>query len=458
MKRNRRAVVSAPKKFSREFERNVKQYGCYKAEGITIYAPSASKSNYVLKVTFRGQSKFLSGGKTTDEAYTAFLEFKKWMLTLQNSSWGLPALCHVPLAEALEEYITTGGLAQRWKERTQRDRTRDFAGLKKMAESRNLLCSDLTNLEVRDWIRSSAGTANRGKFLIQLTATFLEWGRRSGYFTAEQMEIPKLVSWQPPKGVHYRQTLSRREQSQLFQGGQESLNGQIPTHAQVAQLADEVQKHYAYGSGLIHVSANLGTRANETFLFTAALEVGRSGHGNYVDLENMYVIVNRQVDDTLKGTSKNTKNNKSRKVVIPPVHMIANGFNLQEWLRMRSKQALEEQAQGTNPLALLFPNSKGNTLSLNNFSKRVLRPAFLELDWRMDSYTTAHGKTRALNRFTLHALRARYGTTAADEWKYTERQLLEQGSWADAATVRRFYAGTSDDTFASVQKLHGESA
>jgi len=257
--------------------------------------------------------------------------------------------------------------------------------------------------------------------------------------------------------VHYRQPLSRREQSQLFQGGQESLNGQIPTHTQVAHFAEEVQKHYSYGAGLIHASANLGTRANETFLFTASKEVGRAGQGNYVDLENMHVSVYRQVNDNLKGTSNTTKNNKGRKVVIPPVNMIATGFNLQEWLTVRSQQALEEQAQGTNPLALLFPNSKGNTLSLNNFSKRVLRPAFLELDWRMDSYTTAHGKTRALNRFTLHALRARYGTTAADEWKYTERQLLEQGSWADAATVRRFYAGTSDDTFASVQKLHEES-
>jgi len=56
----------------------------------------------------------------------------------------------------------------------------------------------------------------------------------------------------------------------------------------------------------------------------------------------------------------------------------------------------------------------------------------------------------------LHSLRARYGTTAADEWGYSERQLLEQGSWADAATVRRFYVGTSDDTFASVQKVHRE--
>jgi hypothetical protein len=271
------------------------------------------------------------------------------------------------------------------------------------------------------------------------------------------MEIPKLVHWQAPRGVHYRQPLSRREQSQLFQGGQESLNGQIPTHAQVTQLADEVQKHYSFGRGLIYVSANLGTRANETFLFTASKEVGRTGQGNYVDLENLCVIVNRQVDDTVKGTSKTTKNNKGRKVVIPPVTKIATGFNLQEWLKVRSHQALEEQELGRNPLALIFPNSQGNSLSLNNFSKRVLRPSFLALEWRMDSYTTAHGKTRALNRFTLHALRARYGTTAADEWKYTERQLLEQGSWADAATVRRFYAGTSDDTFASVQKLHLDS-
>jgi hypothetical protein len=57
-------------------------------------------------------------------------------------------------------------------------------------------------------------------------------------------------------------------------------------------------------------------------------------------------------------------------------------------------------------------------------------------------------------RFTIHSLRDRYGTTAADEWGYSERQLLEQGCWADAETVRKFYLGTTDETYQSVRDLH----
>ena len=45
--------------------------------------------------------------------------------------------------------------------------------------------------------------------------------------------------------------------------------------------------------------------------------------------------------------------------------------------------------------------------------------------------------------------------TAIHEWGYTEEQLLQQGSWQDAETVRRFYSGTTDDTHSSVRRLHG---
>jgi len=54
----------------------------------------------------------------------------------------------------------------------------------------------------------------------------------------------------------------------------------------------------------------------------------------------------------------------------------------------------------------------------------------------------------------LHALRDRFATTAADEWKYSERQLLEQGSWSDAQTVRKYYLGTTSETFDSVKQKH----
>ena len=68
----------------------------------------------------------------------------------------------------------------------------------------------------------------------------------------------------------------------------------------------------------------------------------------------------------------------------------------------------------------------------------------------------AAAKARYMYRFTIHSFRDRFGTTAADEWGYSERQLLEQGSWADAETVRKFYLGTTDATYQSVRDLHNK--
>jgi hypothetical protein len=87
-----------------------------------------------------------------------------------------------------------------------------------------------------------------------------------------------------------------------------------------------------------------------------------------------------------------------------------------------------------------------------------MRPALDNLDWRMPGNEDAAGKTRYMYRFTLHSLRDRYGTTAADEWGYSERQLLEQGSWMDPETVRSFYLGTDDKTYESVKNLHHQNA
>jgi hypothetical protein len=100
--------------------------------------------------------------------------------------------------------------------------------------------------------------------------------------------------------------------------------------------------------------------------------------------------------------------------------------------------------------------SKGGVLGLDNFRQRALNPAADALGWRMEEQTDAFGRKRAMRRFTLHSLRDRYGTTAADEWGYSERQLLQQGSWADAETVRKFYLGTTDETLETVDLLRAK--
>jgi hypothetical protein len=82
-------------------------------------------------------------------------------------------------------------------------------------------------------------------------------------------------------------------------------------------------------------------------------------------------------------------------------------------------------------------------------------PAHKHLGWKMQPTVDANGRVTSKSRFTIHSLRDRFGTTAAEEWKYSELQLLDQGSWEDQQTVRSFYLGTTDDTLNSVKQIRG---
>ncbi len=49
----------------------------------------------------------------------------------------------------------------------------------------------------------------------------------------------------------------------------------------------------------------------------------------------------------------------------------------------------------------------------------------------------------------------RYANTALHLWHYTEEVLLQQGSWKDPETVRRFYSGITDQTLNQALAIHG---
>ena len=286
------------------------------------------------------------------------------------------------------------------------------------------------------------------------TRTFMTWGLTAGYFTQEQANLLNLIKWAPPRNSGYVPAKSRRLQSQLKYANEGGAGGEVLTPQQVNDFANALQNVYPQGEGLVQSMANFGTRASETFLFTASREVATNTKGNFVDLAAGCVHVNYQVNDDPSQPYKTTKNGKPRKVVIPATERVVNGFDIFTWLDNRCQEALAEQEAGKNPLALLFPNSAGNVLNLCNFNRRRVRVATDTLGWRMDEYRTAHGKSRAMSRFTLHSLRAYFGTMAVDRWGYNENQLLQQGSWADSQTVRRFYQGTTDETFNSILDFH----
>jgi hypothetical protein len=426
-------------------------------DGVTIIPPTRSHSNWRVKANYKNVRIDCSGGKTYAAINATFLHVKARYDSLVNGAHGIPEYANQKLADVLENYINQGGKDNRWKRGTKQDRYDDFRHLILIAKNQNLICGSLNASYLRMYLQTATKTALRGKHLQGVLRTFIVWGHSCGYFTKQQVDEVSQVKWAPPVGSNYRAADSRRVQSRNHFGTTESAGGEVPTHDQVSAFADECQKYYQYGKGLIHASANLGTRANETFILTASREVHNQGLGNFVDPHENIVLVHWKYEEEGDKQDRTTKNNKFRAVVIPDKSKIATGFDLRNWFAARCEEALKEQAEGRNPLALIFPSKKGRVLNLNSFNGRVVRPASDALGWKMPAYKNADGKELFMYRFSIHSLRDRYGTTAADEWNYSERQLLEQGSWSDPQTVRKFYLGTTDQTFNSVKRLHEQS-
>jgi len=455
MKTPRRKPIEPDQKFARMLTKAKNSGQKLLTDEITITPPSSKNKYWTLRASFRNQAKERSARDFLGEVNAAYLDLSSELESLRNGSEGLPENAHHQLDDVIERYIAQGGPKHEWRGKTPQNRSEDFAHLVALSKKNSYKCMELNASIIRTYLSSATNSSKRAKGLVTTIRTFVKWGIGTGYFTTQQFESISRVVWQPPKGSDYKAAPSRREQSKLYFGTDDSAGGQVPTHEQVSAIAMELQKRYKHGEGLIHVSANTGTRANETLIFTASRKIFEEKRGNYVDLLEEAIRVHWQYEKKPKSDAgRVTKNNKFRSVVIPDKEMIETGFDVFGWLKQRSKEALEEQIAGTNPLALIFPNSSGQVINLNSFSSEKMRPTLTALGMKMPAHLDAAGKARYMYRFTIHSLRDRYGTTAADEWGYSERQLLEQGSWADAETVRKFYLGTTDETYQSVRDLH----
>lgn len=424
------------------------------SKGITIRPPRGNRATWRVTQHVNGLPRELSAGSTMGSIYAAFQQ----MLTIRESIPVLtgngPSKGHARLQMVIDAYIKGGGKGGRWKTGTKTQQTRAFAKLRELFGSKR--CSEINDAMLREALCASAGTHSTGETRRGLFATFLAWGYVNGYFTQLQSTTMERVAWSAPEGSEYQRADSRTTQvKKNFPAPDSVQGGNVMTHEELTDFANECGKRYTHGRLLMHASGNLGTRSSETRLFTADKNVMLQGKGNYVDLDAFEVRIRFQVDAQAEEGAGLPKGTKLRDVVIPEDEQIKSGYALRDELAARARQALEEQARGENPLALYFPTGKGAVWEENNLRNKVWGPAADALGWKMPASTTASGHKRSLRRFTLHSARDRFATTAINEWKYTESMVLEQGAWDDPETVRRHYAGISNATHSEVRAAHG---
>lgn len=445
-----RKPIEPPSKMRKILERAIASGDAVTVNGVTLYPPKDGRNRWRVKVHYERRTFDKTYGSAVGYAYKGFLEADAWLVELKAGISGRPEFESVELAVFIDDYIGRRGKSGKWSDKTQTQRRGDFAPLRDIAVRERLRCRDLTAMQLRECL-SRVGTAGRGDSLRGLLRTMLVFGRHAGYFTRDQAELVDAVTWTPPVG--YVRPLSRRDQAKLHVDI--ATGGEVMTHDQVKAWAEACQKRWTHGKAFIHACALLGTRSGEIRPLTASPETSLAGLGNLVDLDHHVVRIRWQAS-TEKLGKQLPKNNKIRDIAIP--RSAPAGFRLDRWLADRVPAALDEQTRGVNPLALIFPNPSGGLFGEQNLRNRVWAPAADELGWAMEEYVTSLGRRRRLFRFTLHALRDRFANTAIHEWKYPEDVLLQQGAWEDSETVRRFYAGVTDESQSIAMRIHGWGA
>jgi integrase len=127
------------------------------------------------------------------------------------------------------------------------------------------------------------------------------------------------------------------------------------------------------------------------------------------------------------------KNRKHRKTIYP--RRAPAGYPLAERLAARIEQARAEQEAGTNPLGLIFPSPKGKYWRSSNFSRNVLKRAYLAVGWRDADSNGA---------WTWHSLRHVFCTTALFTWKLDPTDVSRMAGHANYRITLDMYVNSQE--------------
>jgi integrase len=246
-----------------------------------------------------------------------------------------------PIEALLAAYLDPNGNARQWRGRTLEKR-QDLAHRFLDDDFRRIVCKTLHRDDLQGVLDRWAGQYSRS-YMLDLRALLtgiVQFGIVDQWFLPSQfMHGVKLVIPRPDD--------------------EEELDGEVdldalPTWQEIEQLIALVEDNQ--DRLFIHLAATTGMRTSELIALT---------HLD-VELRNGKIKVRKPLVESNRGGQKlvATKNRRRRTVAFPP--------ELRDALAERVAAAKADADGGG--LGLLFPNSRGGSLSRTNFGKRVWRP------------------------------------------------------------------------------------
>jgi len=322
-----------------------------------------------------------------------------------------------PGADLISWYLNPNRLPteERWSRKhadTQRRLCERFADLVIGA----VACQDIKTRHTQT-IVNAAPTAGEGNRVHRMISALVSAGLDGGY-----LANPRLakVHWQAGDRLVPAPAVSVAGESALWVDPAE-----IPSGGDIAGLGR------ALGAGvrgsrdelMANTAAYSGLRWGEL----AALTIPQ------IDESWRVITVDRKVVEVAGHLYVEApKNRKFRRTVYP--RLTPGGYPLADRLAARIQAARAEQEAGTNPLGLIFPSPAGKYWRSSNFSRNVLKSAYLAAGWR---------DSEGNGRWTWHSLRHVFCTTALFTWKLDPTDVSRMAGHANYRITLDMYVGTT---------------
>jgi integrase len=277
-------------------------------------------------------------------------------------------------------------------------------------------CEDITAGHTQA-IVNAAPTAGEGDRVRGMISALVSAGLDGGYLINQRLA---KVHWQAGDRPLPVPAVSVAGESELWVDPAE-----IPSDADVVKLGQALGtgQHGERDELMAQTAAYSGLRWGELTALTIA----------QVDPIVRVITVDCKVVEVAGHLYVEAPKNRKYRRTIYPQHT-PGGYPLADTLAARIEAARAEQEAGTNPLGLIFPSPTGKHWRSSNFSRNVLKPAYLTAGWR---------PAGGAGRWTWHSLRHVFCTTALFTWKLDATDVSRLAGHADYRITLDMYVGAT---------------